>query len=130
MKNYCKIICVIFCFFQSLAVNGLSASQSVTNTKDSPKLNNHKSEDSKASDKPSSVAVTPDQASNNQLVPLLPSTTVLSSEEAPTTVCGHLQLLFAQLQYSFRRYVHVCNRAVYTVVLVLKNYVHVCFTKS
>ena len=87
----------------SLAVNGLPTSQSVTNTKGSPKVNNQQSEDNKALDKPSSVAVSPDQTSNNQLVPLLPSTTVLTSEEAPTTVCGHLQLLFAQLQYSFRR---------------------------
>lgn len=89
----------------SKSVNGLPTSQSVTNSKDSPKLSNHECKDSIALDKPSSITVTPDQASNNQLVPLLPSTTVLSSEEAPTTVCGHLQLLFAQLQYSFRRYI-------------------------
>ena len=88
-------------------MNGVPTSQSVTNAEDSPKLSNHKSKDSKELGEPSSVAVTPDQSSNSQLVPLLPSTTVLSSEEAPTTVCGHLQLLFAQLQYSFRRYVHV-----------------------
>lgn len=102
---------LLFCFFKCLAVNGLPTSQSVTNSKDSPKLSNHECKDSIALDKPSSVTVTPDQALNNQLVPLLPSTTVLSSEEAPTTVCGHLQLLFAQLQYSFRRSVHVCSRA-------------------
>ena len=107
-NDYCEIhlhVHVPYGFFKSLAVNGLPTSQSVTctNTKESPKLNNKQSEDNKALDKPSSVAVTLDQTSNNQLVPLLPSTTVLSSEEAPTTVCGHLQLLFAQLQYSFRR---------------------------
>lgn len=112
-NNYCEIhLHVLYGFFKSLDVNGLPTSQGVTDAKDSPKVNNQQSEDNKALDKPSSVAVTPDQTSNNQLVPLLPSTTVLSSEEAPTTVCGHLQLLFAQLQYSFRRYIHEYNGAV------------------
>jgi len=131
-KNYCKIQ-LLFRFFKSLAVNGVPTSQSVTNAEDCPKLSNHKSKDSKELGEPSSVAVTPDQSSNSQLVPLLPSTTVLSSEEAPTTVCGHLQLLFAQLQYSFRRYVHVqvCSWAD-SIVLVLINMscTIACFTRS
>lgn len=47
----------------------------------------------------------PEKNSRVQKVPLLPSTTVFSSDAAPATACGHLQLLFAQLQYSFRRYI-------------------------
>lgn len=88
-------------------MNGVPTSEIGTNSTDSPEMTNHKSQDGEGLNKPSAVAVTPDKVSVVQQVPLLPSTTVLSSEEAPTTVCGHLQLLFAQLQYSIRRYIYI-----------------------
>ncbi|KAL9971020.1 hypothetical protein ACROYT_G023497 [Oculina patagonica] len=87
------------------SLNGVPTAEIGTNSTDSPKMTNNKSQDDQGLNKPSAVAVTPEKASAVQQVPLLPSTTVLSSEEAPTTVCGHLQLLFAQLQYSIRRYI-------------------------
>ena len=94
--------------FLSAAENDLLASEIQpiipTGSADSHALTNHKSENSEALDETSAVAKTPEETSAVQQVPLLPSTTVLSSGDAPTTVCGHLQLLFAQLQYSFRRY--------------------------
>ncbi|KAJ7393218.1 Ubiquitin carboxyl-terminal hydrolase 48 [Desmophyllum pertusum] len=90
----------------SKSANGLPMTSEIAKiATDSPALTNHKSENGGALDKPSTVATPPDKASAAQQVPLLPSTTVLSSEEAPMTVCGHLQLVFAQLQYSFRRYI-------------------------
>lgn len=107
------------------AVNGLSTSEALSSSpnnsevtnhsshngetsnkpaKDSSKLNHHSSESGGSLDKPLNVPTTPSKVSAVEQVPLLPSTTILNSDEAPTTVCGHLQLLFAQLQYSFRRY--------------------------
>ncbi|RMX53049.1 hypothetical protein pdam_00014581 [Pocillopora damicornis] len=108
------------------AVNGLSTSEALSSSpnhsevtnhsshngetsnkpaKDSSKLNHHSSENGGSLDKPLNVPTTPSKVSAVEQVPLLPSTTILNSDEAPTTVCGHLQLLFAQLQYSFRRYI-------------------------
>ena len=95
--------------FLFVAENGMSTSEVQgavpTNTTDSPPMTNHRLSDSygEALEKACSVAKTPEETSSAQKVPLLPSTTVLTSGVAPTTVCGHLQLLFAQLQYSFRR---------------------------
>lgn len=72
----------------------------------SPPLTNHNGNSNDGTlMKACDVAKSPEKSSNTQKVPLLPSTTILSSDAAPLTVCGHLQLLFAQLQYSFRRYI-------------------------
>ena len=78
-----------------------------TGTSDFPTLTNHSSENGETSDDTSCSAKALKHSAAVKKVPLLPSTTILNSNEAPTTVCGHLQLLFAQLQYSFRRYVIV-----------------------
>ena len=78
-----------------------------TGTSDFPTLTNHSSENGETSDDTSCSTKTFKHSAAVKKVPLLPSTTILNSNEAPTTVCGHLQLLFAQLQYSFRRYVIV-----------------------
>lgn len=83
--------------------NGLPAPKAQqiipTSTTDPPLLTNHNDE---ATDNAETVTITPAGAHK---VPLLPSTTLLNCGDAPTTVCGHLQLLFGQLQYSFRRYI-------------------------
>lgn len=82
-----------------------------SSTADPPLLTNHNAE---ATDKAETVTITPAGAHK---VPLLPSTTLLNCGDAPTTVCGHLQLLFGQLQYSFRRFIYVhsskCRRWVW-----------------
>ncbi|PFX23853.1 Ubiquitin carboxyl-terminal hydrolase 48 [Stylophora pistillata] len=109
-----------------LAVNGLSTSEAIQSSPEHPEVTNHSSHNGETSNKPSKdssefshgssenresldkslgVRTTPSKVSTVQQAPLLPSTTILDSDEAPTTVCGHLQLLFAQLQYSFRRYI-------------------------
>lgn len=43
-------------------------------------------------------------ANKTSQIPLLPGMLPLDPEEEPKSVYGHLQLLFAQLQYSIRRY--------------------------
>ena len=45
----------------------------------------------------------PTQACKSPKIPLLPSMVPLDIQEEPKSVYGHLQLLFAQLQYSARR---------------------------
>jgi len=94
------------------SANGLSTSEPEakptisTGSTDFPALTNHRSKsDDETPIEASSVEKTPEETSAVQRAPLLPATTILSSDDAPSTVCGHLQLLFGQMQYSFRRYI-------------------------
>ena len=100
--------------FLFIAANGLSTSEPEakptisTGSADFPALTNYRSKsDDETPNEASSVEKTPKETSAVQRAPLLPATTILSSDDAPSTVCGHLQLLFGQMQYSFRRYVTV-----------------------